>query len=496
MKPLIKAVADEVLAPIYNKAVKPTGTAIAKGLWNASKTEIGGPGLMAIARNTPNNMPGYYGGPVPRAKALVVAGTKSTASTIYEQMNPFARKLSKDTGISPMDQRVAKQTIKLIDDPQSQKTEAILKQRTALKKNITRAKNQGNEEKVSSLTQQLDSIPAPSKAASEALKEQGKIAQGQMSQALIRTEMTGVDAPLLRNKFKEENYLGIVPWNAENFLALSKERFWETENIPNIDGMMDTAFKRINEAWGDISTDAPMMFIKKTNSSNASGNLAYEVKQSAQINNRIGKIFNERGKPFDSLDEMKSFIEGELKNNKSLWIKNPKVSERKKTPKVPVATNFEIIDNALWFGDSYLSAAKELGGVNVQHGTLTDGTVLTIMSDVQDLVKMKQPGGEDGVSVSLPMITNHLTKGDKKVISPAEKAYKNRMDMAKEERAGLFSTQEETFSGMNPNQVALIREIAELKPDNLSLEEWVAYFSKQGIAGGVGYNVLNSSQEK
>jgi len=49
---------------------------------------------------------------------------------------------------------------------------------------------------------------------------------------------------------------------------------------------------------------------------------------------------------------------------------------------------------------------------------------------------------------------------------------------------------------MSSNQVALIREIAELKPDNLSLEEWLAYFSKQGIAGGVGYNLLNSSEEK
>ena len=495
MKPLIKAVADEVLAPIYNKAVKPTGTAIAKGLWRASKTELGGPGLMAIARNTPNNMPGYYGGPVPRAKALVVAGTKSTASTIYEQMNPFARKLSKDTGISPMDQRVAKKTIKLIDTPKAQETQAILKQRTALKKNITRATNQGNEEKAVALNQQLDSIPEPSKAEREALKEQGKIAQGQMSQALIRNEMTGVDSPLLRDKFKNENYLGIVPWTQENFSSLSKERYWETENIPNIDGMMDTAFKRINEAWGDISTDAPMMFIKKTNSSDASANLANEINMNAKINNRIRSIFKARGKPFESLEEMKSFIEAELKNNKKLWIKSPKRSDKGK--KVPVATNFEIVDNALWFGDSYLSAAKELGGVNTQHGVLTDGTTLSIMSDVQDLFKMKQPGGEDGISVSLPMITNHITSGDKKkVMSPVENAYEKRMDEAKKERAGLFNTQEESFSGMSPNQVALIREIAELKPDNLSLEEWVAYFSKQGIAGGVGYNVLNSSQER
>ena len=147
MKPLIKAVADEVLAPIYNKAVKPTGTAIAKGLWRASKTELGGPGLMAIARNAPNDLPGFYGGPALKTKALAVGAVKNTGSVIYEQLNPFARKLSKDTGISPMDQRVAKKTIKLIDTPKAQETQAILKQRTALKKNITRATNQGNEEK-------------------------------------------------------------------------------------------------------------------------------------------------------------------------------------------------------------------------------------------------------------------------------------------------------------------------------------------------------------
>jgi hypothetical protein len=49
---------------------------------------------------------------------------------------------------------------------------------------------------------------------------------------------------------------------------------------------------------------------------------------------------------------------------------------------------------------------------------------------------------------------------------------------------------------MTPNQLALAREIAELKPDNLTAKEWAEYIAKLSVTGGVGYSVLNSLQEK
>ena len=40
-------------------------------------------------------------------------------------------------------------------------------------------------------------------------------------------------------------------------------------------------------------------------------------------------------------------------------------------------------------------------------------------------------------------------------------------------------------SGIVANQTALVKEIAELKPDALTLDEWVTYLSKMGIGASV-----------
>ena len=41
------------------------------------------------------------------------------------------------------------------------------------------------------------------------------------------------------------------------------------------------------------------------------------------------------------------------------------------------------------------------------------------------------------------------------------------------------------MGGMSSNQTALVKELAELKPDALTLDEWVTYLSKMGIGASV-----------
>jgi len=41
------------------------------------------------------------------------------------------------------------------------------------------------------------------------------------------------------------------------------------------------------------------------------------------------------------------------------------------------------------------------------------------------------------------------------------------------------------MGGMNANQTALAKEIAQLKPDSLTLDEWVTYLSKMGIGASI-----------
>ena len=41
----------------------------------------------------------------------------------------------------------------------------------------------------------------------------------------------------------------------ENFNDLQYVKYWETERVPNIDGIMETAFNRIDNAWKKKNRD-------------------------------------------------------------------------------------------------------------------------------------------------------------------------------------------------------------------------------------------------
>ena len=136
----------------------------------------------------------------------------------------------------------------------------------------------------------------------------------------------------------------------------------------------------------------------------------------------------------------------------------------------------------LWYGESFNSSAYELGGVNLQSGLMPDGNVVQFMSDVQDLGKMRMPAGQDGLSVTAPLFKNYLKK---KAPTAQDKTYKKVQDILKEQRSGLFDGASKAMGGMSANQTALVRELAELKPDKLTVEEWVTYLSKMGIGASV-----------
>ena len=93
------------------------------------------------------------------------------------------------------------------------------------------------------------------------------------------------------------------------------------------------------------------------------------------------------------------------------------------------------------------------------------------------------PAGQDGLSVSLPLVKNYYRK--KGPVRAEEKAYLSAQKILKKQRAGLFDEVPQGMGGMSANQTALVKEIAELKPDALTLDEWVTYLSKMGIGASV-----------
>jgi len=481
----IAKIVDE-LTPIVTGLFNKAKVKVGEGLFQASNTEAGIPLAKSVAVNAVNNMPGFYGGRFARAKAVMVGGAKTAHNMVMEQLNPVTRKTREQFGISRTTQNVSKKAVKTLESPKVQEIEARKKEILKLNKNITRATNQGDEVKVAELTRQRDAIVTPTPAEKEIARETGKEVQGQLSYQFMQNKLQGTPSKILDEKFMEENYLGVLPLNKENFSDMQYIKYWEMERLSNPDDLMSTFFDRIQNAWGDsLNVDRAQMFVKKTFASRASANIVNEINSNAKVEARVRKALLKTNQQFDSPESMMEYLNKEMKN----------------PPK------FDIKDGALWFGESFKSSAKELGGVNLQTAVLPDTTAIQIVSDVQDLFNLRMPAGEDGLSVTIPLIKNYRNPKNKSLHE--QKVFTKAQKVLSEQRSGLFDefnvmesmrtgeapAMPAGMGGMSANQTALVKEIAQLKPDSLSLEEWVAYLSKLGITGGVGYGMLSGSEK-
>jgi len=454
-------------------------TPIVKGMFS-SIAKDGIPLARSVASNAVNNLPGFYGGTVPRIKAYSKGLFTTSKNMAAEQFNPVTRKLRDQYGISKTTQDVAKKTVKTLEGKKGKDIQARKKEIIKLNKNITRATNQGDEVKVNSLSKELESIKPVTDKEAALISKAGKEAQGQLSYQFMQNEMQGTSSSILTQKFMDENYLDVLPLSKENYVDIQDFKYWEMDRFTNPNDVMSTAFDRIQNAWGkSLNVDDAIMFVKKTSASDASANLASEVSRGAVVDSLIKKVLNQKPiKKFNTAEEMAEYLTTEL-NKKSNW--RP-VSKLNKT-RVSKAPTFEIKDGMLWYGESFNSSAYELGGVNLQSGIMPDGNVVQFLSDVQDLGKMRMPAGQDGLSVSLPLVKNYYKK--KSVVPAEEKAYLAAQKILKKQRAGLFEGSTDALGGMSANQTALVKEIAELKPDALTVEEWITYLSKMGIGASV-----------
>ena len=466
---------------------------VADGLFS-SIVKDGVPLARSVASNAVNNLPGFYGGTVPRIKAYGKGLFTTGTNMVAEQLNPVTRKLRDQYGISKTTQDVAKKTVKTLEGKKGKDIQARQKEITKLNKNITRATNQGDEVKVNSLVKELESIKPVTKEEAVLISKAGKEAQGQLSYQFMQNEMQGTSSSILTQKFMDENYLDVLPLSKENYVDIQDFKYWEMDRFTNPNDVMSTAFDRIQNAWGkSLNVDDAIMFVKKTKASNASANLASEISRGAVVDSLIKKVLNQKPiKKFNTAEEMAEYLTTEL-NKKSNWRPVSKLNKTRESK----APSFEIKDGMLWYGESFNSSAYELGGVNLQSGLMPDGNVVQFMSDVQDLGKMRMPAGQDGLSVSLPLVKNYYRK--KGPVRAEEKAYLAAQKILKKQRAGLFDdfnvmesmrtgdapSMPQGMGGMSANQTALVKEIAELKPDALTLDEWVTYLSKMGIGASV-----------
>ena len=532
--PLISAVAGKVVAPLFSKALN---------------TRAAKPLAHSVAANLVNDLTGFYGTKASRDASLAVGAVKTLSSMLIEQANPKVLKLRRDLGISHRTQKVARDVGNKLRSEKGLSDKAKLALKKKLSNNITRHRNylkvlEGNKTPSKQEQTKLDTamwnnqpeqtkkdlinieratvlklvddmeaiggVKALRQTAKE-LNKQGKIWQGQAAQQHLHNVMQDRPSPILAEKLMPEQFHGeIVPLNKKNFVEISKFESPNTADVPA--RIRVKAYDLAKESWGkEFPKGEALMAVRKTNPSIASGDLQNQIGRSSYNDTLMRtKIFNKyksfRGtSPQKAIEKMKQAFLKELPakdGKKSTWEYENVFIIRVKNPNDPSGFSkikFEVTKDGIWHGDSFKSSAHELGGVNVQTLIKPNSEAIHFISDVQDLKGIRMPAGKDLIVFSTALKQRYtgapsvLTKAEEESIKVAKEAGKVERNKLFEEqnimesmRTGDAPAMPKPIGGMNERQVALMDEIAALKPDNLTMDEWIEYVTKLGLVSASG----------
>ena len=363
------------------------------------------------------------------------------------------------------------------------------------------------------------------------LSDLGKINMGQMVQQYLHGLMQGRPSSYLESRVGRDIFHTIGKFTNKEFAALKKyEAPHSYLEVPT--SVRLKAKERIENAWGEalprnelegvltnVKGEEVIMAVRKTAPSVASGNLMSEIVKRSRNDTLFKNLFKEHKRfrgtsPKKAVERMKQAMLKEWPakdGKKSTWEYGNnfiiRVPASKKIDKSGFRTiNFEVTKNGIWHGDSFKSSAHELGGVNVQSLVKPDGTVFHFVSDVQDFMGMTMPRGKPLITVSTALKKNYTKRPEQKLSKAEEKANKEWRDKPALESDRLIEQENilnvtesmrtgeapaafempKAIGGMVPRQVALTEELAAMKPDNLTMDEWIEYLTKVGIVGGTG----------
>ena len=527
---LTKIVAGKVVAPLFSKALN---------------TRVAKPLAHSVTANLVNDLTGFYGTRASQRASIAGGVAKTLYSMIIEQANPKVLKLRRDLGISHRTQKVARDVGNKLRSEKGLSDKAKVALKRKLSNNITRHRNylkvlEGNKTpskqeqtkldkarwnnqpeqikkdlinveraEVLKLVDDMEAIGGVEAVlkTSRKLNKQGKIWQGQAAQQHLHNVMQDRPSPILAEKLMPEQFHGeIVPLTKKNFVEISKFESPNTADVPA--RIRVKAYDLAKEAWGkEFPKGEALMAVRKTNPSIASGDLLNQIGRGSYNDTLMRRIFDKhksfRGtSPKKAIEKMKQAFLKELPakdGKKSTWEYENIFIIRVKNPNDPSGFSkikFEVTKDGIWHGDSFKSSAHELGGVNVQTLIKPNSEALHLISDIQDLKGIPMPAGKELIVFSTILKQRYtgghsiLTKAEEESIKVAKEAGKVERNKLFEEknimesmRTGDKPAMPEPIGGMNARQVALMDEIAALKPDNLTMKEWMEYIAKVGLVG-------------
>jgi hypothetical protein len=527
---LTKIVASNVIKPLFSKTLN-TSDALAH----------------AAVANSVNRMQGFYAGGLPKTMGIGKAAVKTLSNMLIEQANPRVLKLRRDFGIGRETQQVSIKNLEKLrtDISLSDKAKAALKAKVL--KNESRKMSwirtlEGDEKAPPQYLKRLKKVNPEDRNAllniaraehvelvaqrealgdlsaittkTKARSTLGKTIMGQQTSQYLHGLMQGRPSALLENKLGKELYHTIGKFNEKEFIAIKNFESPAKESIP--DAWRVHAMEKMKEAWGkDLPKgEEVIMAVRKTAPSIASGNLMNEIVRRSHNDTLFKKLFAKH-KSFKGTKHNHS-QKARINEMKQAMLREWPAKDGKKSTweygdnfiiRIPVAKtidksgfkkiNFEVTKNGIWHGDSFKSSAYELGGVNVQTLVRPNGQSYHFVSDIQDFLSMQMPRGKALITVSTMLQKSYVGRKLSKELEDVHKAWKEKglagRDKLFEEhnvmesmRTGEAPAMPEAIGGMIPRQVALTEEIAALKPDNLTMKEWIEYLTKVGIVGGTG----------
>mgnify|MGYP003963723977 FL=1 len=498
LAPLIKTVAKElsskankyIAEPLINQTTKTltkNAPAIkAAAQFVADKTPA--PIMQRLASNAINDLTGFYSGkPLAQPLASTIGFGKTVANTVEQELNPWASKLYATDKISRTLQKVTKKKLKFLDSDLVTKTvDKEMKIRLG-KSKVTKLKKKLKGEEDKEVRKVLEAnLKEAEKNANTSLTDKdkkvlkdsigaAKAIEGQIGYNYLQTNQQKIASKALNDSFEAENYFGKGKFTLDDFVQIKDlDKPWMNEGVLGNE-QMATFFDRIKKAQNIGDDEAVDMFIKKSNVSKGAGDLIHNINYKAPNSKKVTKIIKKNDKAFGSNEEL------------GKQLKKAGIS-------------FEEKDGVLYFQDSFKSSAYELGGVNAQHSVAKDGTMISFIDDVNDMFGIKMPAGNNGISVTTPYIRNPLKGSVKKQKkSPEQKAVDKQKNLRSKKIAeglGVEGNRNTGQQALTQNQRYTADQIANMKPDNLTMKEWLAYLAKVGVIPATGYGLLSGDGGK
>jgi len=493
----------------------------------------------SIASEIPIHQPGSYSGnPLARAGAFTLGGIKGVGQAAIREFSPLhlkEQKLFREEGVPMRLQNVLKEELGTIDSVEATRLRAKYEDHrqqsrkgAELRKRITAETDKGENKDtqlIKSLAKELSKnnklvkqkkFTAKEEKDFKRLGETGKIIEGQKDYTNMLNTQYGQNTVKELDAAFDENFYGKGKLTIEDFTSgLNQYKPWDIQEGLTPE-RTDTLFRRVTEAWG-VDKEAPHtvdLYIKKPVGDSASGDLIKgmnfgtirtkdktinllgdkianlpgigkftqkELKASTWNVNEVLKLFRQRGKAFDNLDDL-----------------------AKEMKKAGIAT--EKVDDALFFSDSFKSSSYVLGGVNQQSFVTKEGDMFSLVSDKLDLGPVPMPGGNQGVTMT-PLYAHKnpiktKSKEAKKEIAKKEKAWTKETKAAKERtNKKLFGTTTEPEmelykSGLSARQRKIAEDIVDMRTSKLSTEDYLRYLAKMGILGGGLKGLLSQGDDK